>query len=330
MKNEFNILFSSAGRRVSLIRLFRKSLEKLGLKGKLIAADLSKTAPAMHVADIKYPVPRVTDPEYVPRLMEVCKKERVRLLIPLIDPELPLLARARGEFEDINTTINISSPETADIASDKRSTFQFFRSIDVSTPWLYEYKLKDKSFLDKVSFPVIIKPSRGSASMSIYLAHDPEELFFYASRVEQPVLQQYISGREYTTDVLLDTNQKVICAIPRMRLEVRAGEVSKGMTVRQTKVIQGVKKIAENLPGAFGVMNIQCFEDEDGELFFSEINARFGGGFPLAYRAGADLPKWLIQTVLGQKVKEATASWQEGLVMLRYDDEIWTDRQNIR
>lgn len=323
-ENMFNILFTSAGRRVSLIRQFRKSLEDLGLTGKIVTTDLQKNAPAPFVADVRELVPRVTDPSYIEALKDICRKHRIRLVIPLIDTELHLLAPHKQAFSDMGVTLLVSDPEVNDICFDKRKTAVFFQKAGVRTPTILDVQ---RVQLDSsVKYPFLIKPADGSCSVGVHKIRNLRELTFFSEYVSNSILQEYINGEEYTLDVLVDFQGKVRSVVPRLRIETRAGEVSKGMTVKNPAIINAGKRVIEALPGALGCITVQCFLTPDGDIVFIEINPRFGGGFPLASEAGADFPRWIIEMMMGREPQIELDGWQDGLVMLRYDDAIFVTR----
>ncbi len=323
--NEFNILFTSAGRRVSLIRLFRKSLKDLDLKGEIVTTDLQKNAPAPFAADFRELVPRVIDPSYIEILKDICRRHSIRLLVPLIDTELHLLAPHKKAFADIDVALLVSEPEVNSICFDKRKTASFFQKAGVRTPAILNVQGVQ---LDKTAkYPFLIKPADGSCSVGVYKVRNRRELDFFSEYVSNAILQEYIIGEEYTLDVLVDFHGKVRSVVPRLRIETRAGEVSKGMTVKNQKIIIAGKKVVEALPGAVGCITVQCFLTADGDIVFVEINPRFGGGFPLAAEAGADFPRWIIEMTLGRNPEIKLDGWQDGLVMLRYDDAIFVTRE---
>ena len=215
-------------------------------------------------------------------------------------------------------TVLISSAAVNDICHSKKRTGLFFQTIGVKTPKIYQ--------LDEVedrNFPVIIKPNQGSASVGVYQIKNRTELNFFANYVEDPIIQELISGDEYTIDVLVNFQGKAISIVPRSRLETRAGETSKGTTVKNPALIAAAKYVVESLPGAIGCITVQCFLQPDGEIILIEINPRFGGGYPLSYRAGADFPLWLLQLCAGKQPQVAIDEWEDGLSMLRYDDAIF-------
>ena len=326
--HKLNILFTSAGRRVSLVRRFRKAMQDLGVTGKLVSTDLQKNAPASFVADIRELVPRVSDPAYLDELKHICLRHSIDLVIPLIDTELHLLSSVKREFADMGVTLLVSSPEVTDICFDKRKTAEFFRQIGVQSPEILDADviLNDPD----ANYPFLMKPANGSSSAGVTKIRNARELEFFKDYIANAILQEYIFGEEYTLDVLVDLQGRVCSVIPRLRIETRAGEVSKGMTVKNQAIIAAGKKVVEALPGAVGCITVQCFLTHESDIKFIEINPRFGGGFPLAAEAGADFPRWIIEMMLGIERTHAIDNWQDGLVMLRYDDAVFVTRDTIQ
>jgi carbamoyl-phosphate synthase large subunit len=323
----FNILFTSSGRRVSLLQLFRQALAKLGLPGQIIAADAKTTSPTSFVADVRETVPPVANSAYVQVLEDLCRKHDVRLVVPLIDHELHILAPYRDAFSRAGTTLLVSSLETARTCLDKRRTHRFFKRHGIPTP-----ELLDPDVLrgpGRANFPLVIKPVTGSSSIGFTVVHSQHELLFYLDRCRDALVQEFVTGDEYTLDVLVDLQQRVRCVVPRLRLETRAGEISKGVTVKDPCLIEMGKRVVECLPGAVGCITVQCFLTPQKQIKLIEINPRFGGGFPLSARAGADYPRWIIEMVLGRDPDIALDGWQEGTVMLRYDEAIFVTRDMI-
>jgi carbamoyl-phosphate synthase large subunit len=319
-----NILLTSVGRRVELLKAFRRSMSRFNINGKIIAADSKQNAPACFIADTAELVPKINDPTYIDSLLDICTRHSIDLLIPLIDPELHLLSLHQQQFRERGVTPFISSVETNEICYSKKKTSIFFKNIGVKTPKIY--KLNEVTELD---LPLILKPETGSSSVGVYKVRSQLELEFFSNYVEDAIVQELIAGEEYTIDVLVDFHGNVISIVPRLRIETRAGEISKGITVKNPALIAAAKQVVESLPGAIGCITVQCFLQTDGEIIFIEINPRFGGGYPLSYRAGADFPGWLMQLYLGEYPKVAIDEWEDGLAMLRYDDAIFVKANEI-
>jgi carbamoyl-phosphate synthase large subunit len=327
MNANFNILFSSAGRRVALIKQFKKSLNHLGLSGGIVTTDLKKNAPAAFISDVHEYVPKVTDSSYVATLKDICKKHQIKLLVPLIDNELNTLSLHKQDFEAIGTTVLVSSHETNEICFDKRNTYNFFKTAGIQTPEI----LKSEDILvdPEAKYPFLIKPADGSSSIGVIKIENSRELEFFKDYIPNAIIQEFVVGQEYTLDILVDFQGKVRCVVPRLRVETRAGEISKGITVKNPALIAAGKKVVELLPGAVGCITVQCFLTSHNEIKFIEINPRFGGGFPLSFQAGADFPHWIIEMMLGKEPVITIDGWQDGLAMLRYDDAIFVTKDLI-
>lgn len=325
--DSFNILFTSAGRRVSLIQSFKQVLTSLELSAILVTTDSQKNAPASFIADFQVQVPRVTDPKYINILKTTCEKYKIKLLIPLIDTELHLLAAHKRDFEAMGVTLLVSSIKTSEICFDKRETYKFFKKMGIQTPEILD---AEKILTDpQAQYPLIVKPYNGSSSIGVTQVKNAKELKFFKDYIPNAIIQEFVVGQEYTLDILVDFKGEVRSVVPRLRIETRAGEISKGMTVKNPAIIAAGKKVVESLPGALGCITIQCFLLPNGDIKFIEINPRFGGGFPLSFQAGANFPRWIIEMMLGKEPEITIDGWQDGVVMLRYDDAIFVTRETI-
>lgn len=318
-----NVLLSSAGRRVSLLRCFRNALARLGVDGRVLAVDMSPLSSAFHEADRAFVVPACDDPAFIPEILRICQEQSVRLLVPTIDPELMAYARNRERFAEIGTVVAISPPEVIAIGSDKAATHRWLREARLPTP--RQEVLTDPQRVAGWRYPVIVKPRRGSAGKGIRVVPRPDQLPD-ADRGTQMVVQEFVTGDEFTIDVLAGDRGRCLCAVPRRRLEIRGGEVSKGVTVRAPDLLDLARRVCATLPGAFGALNVQVIRDgASGDLRVIELNPRFGGGFPLSERAGAPFPLWMIQQVLGRPLDPPPHAWRAGVVMLRYDEAVFVD-----
>ncbi|MET0146652.1 MAG: ATP-grasp domain-containing protein [Ilumatobacteraceae bacterium] len=312
------VLISSAGRRVELLDAFRSALRDLDVDGRVVAADASWWSAARHRADDAFDVPRCDDPSYVDRFVELCERERVDLVVPTIDPELPVLAAARDRLAGVGTTVAVSSPATVAIAADKVATHRWLIGAGLPT---VRQGTPDDVAADPAAwpYPLVVKPRAGSAGRGVVVAAGPSSLEVAASQGDV-VVEELAAGAEHTIDVFVDRAGGCVCAVPRRRVEVRAGEVAKAVTVRSPALQDLAASMVAALPGPFGVLTFQVFVGADpDELAVIELNARFGGGFPLTRQAGADYPRWMLEELLGRPSTARPDGWQHGLVMLRYD-----------
>ncbi len=309
-----NVLFTSVGRRVELIRAFRGAYSELGLKGSILATDIDPLAPALSEVDRYYLVPRVDDPEYVPTLAQICRTEAVQLIFPLIDPDIPVLAEGQEILERTGATLAAVPAAAARIVHDKWKTYRFLRSAGLSAPRSWKSLPKTK-----LGFPLFVKPRVGSAGRGGQKVDTQAELKLALRRTPEPLIQEYLTGPEVTSDVSCGLEGRVWAVVSRQRIEVRWGEVAKGVTVRNEKILAGCVTIAREL-AARGPITVQCIV-QDGQPYFTEINARFGGGLPLAIAAGVPSPRWYLAQAAGIPFEPPTiGSYQAGLYLTRHDE----------
>jgi len=308
---KINVLITSAGRRVSLVRNFQKH-------SKVFCCDMNPMlSSACQVSDGHFKVPRVTDESYLDELMEICKENNIKIVIPTIDTELSILSKAKERFLKENIFLAVSSVEICDIFYLKTTTEQFFIKVGVNTPKI----VKD---LKTAKYPLFAKLDNSSLSVGAMRVDNYEEAIKLKGNY---IFQEFIEGVEYTCDVFFDRDSKIKCIVPRERIEVRCGEVNKARTNKDKHILDEIKKLEPFLKGAYGTLTIQLFKTDD-KIYFIEINPRFGGGYPLSFQAGADFAKMLIDDYLGKNL-EYFEGWRDNLIMLRYDDEVIVDGNSI-
>ena len=315
-----NVLVSAAGRRVRLVQLLRDALGAVGTPGLVYACDASPLAAALHAADAHFLAPSARDPGHIPFLRRACAEREVRLVVSANDHELVPYAEARDLFEESGTYVAIMGAEAARISRDKRLTHDWLkeRGFPVLRRWTPERLPPDAD----LTFPLIVKPAAGSAGIGVRTVGSGTELRAAVAALADPVVEEHATGREFTVNVLASREGRLVCAVPHLRLEVRAGEVSKGRTFRSPELDRIAHRLVAELPRCRGPFNFQGFVAEDGSVRLTEINARFGGGYPLAHAAGARFPEWLVREQLGEAPPLDFQTWQPDIVMLRYDHEI--------
>lgn len=324
----YAVLISSAGRRVALLRCFRDAVQRcVGPTGKILASDMSELSAASREADEHFVTPHCLSDQFIPEMLAICSKHDVRLVVPTIDTELAVLANHAPEFAAIGTRVLVPGAKLVEISNDKARTHHFMEQHRI--PCLRQVSANEPlpSDIGQWRAPLMAKPRSGSASVGVHELSKIEEI---SELPKDYVVEEHAAGDEYTMDVFVDQSGQVRAVVPRRRLETRAGEVSKGQTVRSGRLESAVRGLCELLPDARGVLTVQAFlDEEEGRVSIIEINARFGGGYPLTYEAGANFPLWLVQESLGVTPDFEGLSWTGDLVMLRYDDAIYTSAASV-
>lgn len=316
-----NVILTCAGRRNYLLKFFQ---EALGNQGKVFAGDATMEAPTLQEADESFLLPPINHSEYFEKLLDICQQNQVRLLIPLNDLELPYLAKQRDRFLAIGTILVVSSPAVVDICFDKFATFQFLQNIGVSTPktYLSISEAREAIQQDEISFPVVVKPRWGSASIGIEYPEDEEELELAYRFVKKSLMRSFLAevsssdpdrciliqerliGQEHGLDIINNLQGAYITTLVKRKLTMRAGETDRAVTVENEEIKQLGAKIGQKL-GHIGNLDCDVIVGEKG-LCVLELNPRFGGGYPFSQMAGANIPAALIAWAKGE---EADPNW---------------------
>ena len=315
------VLFTCIGKRVSLLNSFRKAAKQLRIKACFLGTETKSLSPALQSCDKPFIVNAVTHPDYIKQILQIVKTNKVSLLVPTVDLDLKLLAENKSNFNRLGCHVLISTPQVIDICQDKRKTFRFLKKNGFATPETMSPRAA--LAIKYPRYPYFLKPWDGYASRGNAIVRNREELLFYTKRVPNCIVQQFISGTEYTCDVFVDNDMKVRCVVPRKRIEIRAGEVSKGQTVKDRHIMTEAAKVVETLGAGPGVITLQLILNSDDSIKFIEINPRFGGGAPLSIKAGANFPRWILQQLIGQTPRIKFDGFKDNLIMLRYDSEVW-------
>lgn len=314
-----NILILSAGTRNKVVQYFKKALtnDDGSRIGNVIATDMSDIAPAVYEADKFYQVPCMTDEGYIDAIFDICKKENVAAVLSLIDPELSLLAENAGKFEELNVMVIGSSYELCEMSLDKYKMYT----------WLVEHDYKcARSFMNYddfeasgVSYPVFVKPSKGSASIAISKADNEKTARFLYEQREGMMIQEFLNGQEIGADVYIDMmSGEVVSVFTKKKITMRAGETDKAVSFKDEKLFELIRKFVKEA-GYRGQIDIDIF-DINGEYYISEVNPRFGGGYPHAYECGCDHMKLIVNNLLGKANSADIGNYSEGKYMMKYNE----------
>jgi carbamoyl-phosphate synthase large subunit len=303
------VLFTCAGQRVDIVEAFGRA------GATTIAADLNELAPALYSASRRVLVPAIDDPGYIPALAALVAEHGVEIVIPLADLDHRVLAARRGE---VGALVLLAGPETITLCEDKYAAHRFFESKGIASPptWL------PAELPAEIEFPVLVKARRGFGSRHIFRAADRAELdFFLGYTTAESMVQQVCGGKEFSIDVFCDLDSRCLKAIPRTMIESKGGESIKGMTIKDADLIEHARHVAETM-GIVGPANIQCFRMPDGSLPVTDVNPRFGGGFPAPTAAGSRYPELALALARGERPEPAFDDFQEGVLMTRFFSQV--------
>ena len=317
---EINILILSAGTRNKVVQAFRKEIAN---NGNVIATDCSNIGPAIYDADKAAIVPRIDDPKYIDRILDICKKEKINGVFSLIDPELSLLAKNADRFTAIGTTPIVPSYELCETSLDKYKMYEMLIKLGIPTAKCY---LSIEDFLNAreegdIDFPVFVKPRRGSASININKVESMEMLTALIHDYDDLMIQEYMRGQEYGADVYIDLiSEKCTSIFLKKKIKMRAGETDKSVSVINENIFKQIIYFVETI-GYTGIVDIDLFHDEENDIWYlSEVNPRFGGGYPHAYECGVNVPRQIIRNLKGDENPIRIGDYREGVYMMKYNE----------
>lgn len=314
-----NILITSAGQRVALVRGFQETLKRFFPEGKVLTTDMNpKLAPATYVSDGCFDVPRCTSEDYIESLLTICLGNGIGLIVPTIDTELAILSANKEIFAKQGITVSVSDYDFVMMCQDKRNTGEFFEKHGIRVP-----KAIDKYH---PTFPLFAKPYDGSLSTNLHYIKNAEEMTEEILNDPKLLFMEYIDKnvyKEYTIDMYYGRDHKVKCIVPRERIKIRAGEINKGLTEKEPLTSYLYERL-EEIDGCIGCICIQVFlNPATGDVVGIEINPRFGGGYPQTYAAGGNYAEYLIREYFLGEDLQYKNDWKDHLLMLRYDDAVY-------
>jgi carbamoyl-phosphate synthase large subunit len=304
------VLLTGVGKRFDIVSAF-------GVHAFTIAADPSLLAPARYAADLAVVPPRIDDPGYVPFLEQIVAEHDVKAVVPLTDLDIHVLAAAGDRLPAF-----VAPVETCEAMYDKYRTHMQLTARGLPSPPTVLPGTEPESY------PVMVKPRRGSGARSIHPCADREEMEFFIRYVKEPVMvQRLMGGPEISIDVLGDLDGRCLNAIPRSMLESRGGESIKGQVLDDPQLVDLARRVAESF-GFRGPGTIQVFRDPEIGLGITDVNPRFGGAFPAPMYAalpGRSYPELIVRMARGERVEPHVGEYRSGMHFTRYYEQLELD-----
>lgn len=318
-----NFLILSAGTRNKIVQYFKKAINNEGL---VVATDCINIAPAVYDADKFYQVPRMTEEGYIDVIYDICKKEKINGVVSLIDPELSLLAKNRDKFAELGVMVIGSNFELCEMSLNKWEMFNWLKNHGYNCAQSY---IDKQQFLNDVDngiakYPVFVKPVCGSASISISKVYDKETLELLFAHNERLMIQEFLDGQEIGADCYIDViSGEVVSIFTKKKLLMRSGETDKAVSFKDEKLFALIESFVKDA-GYTGQIDIDIFEI-NGEYYISEVNPRFGGGYPHAYECGCDHMTLIKNNLEGKANEKNIGKYDDNVYMMKYN-EVMTKR----
>lgn len=313
-----NIMILAAGTRNKIVQYFKNTFDGVGT---VVATDASELGPAIYDADKHYIVPHITALGYIDVILDICKKEKIDGVLSLIDPELSLLAANEEKFKAVGTTIIGSSYELCELALDKMLMYEWLvvHGYNCARSWMDKDEFYRAVDAGEVTYPVFVKPYRGSASISISKAYDRETIDLLFAHSNDLMIQEFLNGQEIGADVYIDMISGEVASIfTKKKLLMRAGETDKAVSFKDPALFELIEKFVLEA-GYRGQIDIDIF-DINGQYYISEVNPRFGGGYPHAYESGCNHMKLILNNLNGITNQKNIGAYEEGIYMMKYNE----------
>lgn len=313
-----NFLILAAGTRNKIVQYFRRTFDGVGI---VVAADASKLGPAIYDADKFYIVPSITEPNYIDKVLDICKYEQIRGVLSLIDPELSLLAENEHRFKELGVTVIGSSYDLCEMALDKMQMYQWLvtHGYNCANSWKDKKEFYKAIEIGEITYPVFVKPNRGSASISISKVYDKETIELLFAHENNLMIQEFLNGQEIGADVYIDMiSGDVVSIFTKKKIKMRAGETDKAVGFKDSELFKMIEMFVLEA-GFKGQIDIDIFMIE-GKYYISEVNPRFGGGYPHAYESGCDHITMILNNLKGIANEKQIGNYEEGIYMMKYNE----------
>ncbi len=313
-----NFLILAAGTRNKVVQYFKRAFKGVGT---IVATDANTLGPAIYDADKYYIVPPITEPGYIEKILEICKREQIKGVLSLIDPKLSLFAANEERFRAVGTMVICAAYDLCEMALDKMQMYEWLKNhgYNCARSWMDKEEFYKAVDAGEVSYPVFVKPYRGSASISISKVYDKETVDLLFSHEDDLMIQEFLDGQEIGADVYIDLiSGEVVSIFTKKKIKMRAGETDKAVSFKDPELFALIEKFV-NEAGYRGQIDIDIFEI-NGTYYISEVNPRFGGGYPHAYESGCDHMKLILNNLNGIANQKNIGAYEKGIYMMKYNE----------
>jgi len=318
-----NILITSAGAgpAVAVIKALK---QQRSFPLKITACDINLLAAGLYLADNYYIVPLASEKTFIKQILKICKRENIDAVIPILDTEMPVFAKNIKRFKKRGIRLLVNKLDIIEICNDKVRTQKFCKENNILCPRIYSQEELRKG---KLQFPLISKPKKGIGSRDINIIRNKAQLKKFLPIPKGYFIQHYIEGREFTIDVLLNSKGDVLTVIPRERLVVRSGQMVKGRTCKDKRLINFCTDIAKKL----GLRESNCIQVKvkDKRIYLIEINPRYGTGVSLSIGAGANVPLLQLKSAFEIPISREELDFKDNFYMIRYWEEIYKNKLSM-
>lgn len=281
--------------------------------------DMDRASSGSYLADRGLLAPSADSPDFIKKVLKICRRHKIQCLIPIIDEELSVFSKSRDVFMKAGVKLIVNNKDTIRLAKDKILTWRFCLKEGIRSPGTF--LKKDINKISLSDYPLVIKPVDGRGSRDVVLLKNKKELNFFKDYFKGYIIQQFIRGEEFTIDIVASDKGRILQVVPRRRISTKAGMSYKGRVDKDRALMNYARGVAERF-GVDGPANIQCIRNENG-IYLIELNPKFAAGLPLTVASGVNIPLILIKLAFGMKVLKRELEFRDGVYMLRFWEEVF-------
>ena len=310
-----NVLITNIGRRGYLVKFLKQNEN---FDGRVFVSDCDITASGLYGPnDGQFILPKPIEDEkkYINALLEVCLKNDIRVIIPVIDPEIFILSKYVGFFGERGITVVVSSEFVLGVCYNKLNMNDFLaKNGFLLVPTYDSIDEFRKSYQDKtIDFPVIVKPIYGSGSINTQMAFSFEEVV--ALFKDGCIIQECIDGEEYGIDIFNNFKGEPIRCVIKKKISMRSGETDKAISVYDEDILRLMSRLAEKL-GHIGNLDVDLIK-RGKDIYIIDLNPRFGGGYPATHLIGVNLLDVIIKLVAGEDVEPEFNNYESNILVMK-------------
>lgn len=310
-----NILLSCIGKRGYIADYFRETLPS---GGKIVGTSNTEWTPGFSSCDISVVMPPISSDEYIPTLLDECRKHEISALLSFFDPDVHRLSEHRKDFENFGVVPIIPERSASIIAFDKLETYRFMMKLEIAAPATTDSLTEAIEWInqDILTYPLVVKPRFGFGSANTFIAHNKNELTVFYKYAQNMIIQQFVDAEAVNVDGLGDLTACPVSVVPWRKLLSRMGETERSITIDDTDLIDLAHRLIKEV-GIIGPFDGDFFRDSNGKLWVLELNLRFGGGYPVSHLAGADFPNKIMKIIRGESLESYKSQYARGVTMMK-------------
>lgn len=309
------LLLSCIGKRCYIADYFR---EALGGRGTVIGTSNTEWTPGFSSCDASFVLPDIASDEYIPALLDLCRREEITGILSLFDPDVHRLAGHREEFAALGAVPVFPAAEAAQLGYDKLLKWRELPARGFKVPFTVSSLADMRQALAEgmLEFPLVLKPRYGFGSADTYVTQDLQEAEVFFRRRPHMIAQQMVQGEALNIDGLGNLHAEPLGVVPWRKHLSRLGETERAEAIHDEELVALGEQLIRTV-GITGPFDADFIRDDHGHDWLIDLNLRFGGGYPVSHLAGADFPGRILRMIQGERAVMQPFGYRAGVTMMK-------------